>query len=122
MADITDGTSSTLMMGERPPGPDGELGGWYANWGNLTCGLAHLLPAGTYAISLGDEPNCPEYRPPLHPGSPNDGCALGHFWSLHAGGTHFAFADGHVTFVRYTSAGLLPALATRAGGESVTLE
>ncbi|MBY0229775.1 MAG: DUF1559 domain-containing protein, partial [Gemmataceae bacterium] len=38
------------------------------------------------------------------------------FWSPHPGGAHFAFADGGVRFLSY-SADLLPALASRAGGE-----
>ena len=41
------------------------------------------------------------------------------FWSLHPGGANFAFADGSVKFLRYSAADILPALATRAGGEAV---
>jgi prepilin-type processing-associated H-X9-DG protein len=48
-------------------------------------------------------------------------CAAFHFWSLHSGGANFAFADGSVRFLRYAANDILPALATRAGGEAVTL-
>jgi len=42
-----------------------------------------------------------------------------HFWSLHSGGAHYLFADGSAHFLSYASAPLLPALASRAGGEAV---
>jgi prepilin-type processing-associated H-X9-DG protein len=44
-----------------------------------------------------------------------------HFWSLHPGGAHFLFADGSVRFLAYSADSSLPALATRAGGESAAL-
>jgi hypothetical protein len=34
LTDISDGTSSTLLIGERPRSRDGHLGWWYAGWGN----------------------------------------------------------------------------------------
>jgi prepilin-type processing-associated H-X9-DG protein len=46
---------------------------------------------------------------------------MNHFWSLHSGGANFAFADGSVRFLRYEAAAIMPALATRAGGEVVVL-
>jgi prepilin-type processing-associated H-X9-DG protein/prepilin-type N-terminal cleavage/methylation domain-containing protein len=46
-------------------------------------------------------------------------CDMFHFWSLHTGGANFAFADGSVRFLNYSAAPLMPALASRAGGETV---
>jgi prepilin-type processing-associated H-X9-DG protein len=46
-------------------------------------------------------------------------CDLMHFWSLHSGGANFLLADGSVRLIGYGAADILPALATRAGGESV---
>ena len=43
-----------------------------------------------------------------------------YFWSPHSGGAHFLFADGSVRFFNYSAAPLLPALASRAGGEVVS--
>ena len=43
------------------------------------------------------------------------------FWSLHPGGANFAFADGSVRFLPFAADSVLPALATRAGGEVATL-
>lgn len=45
-ADITDGTSNTVMIGERPPTPDYNYGWWYRRWGRMVpevsiCCLAH---------------------------------------------------------------------------------
>ena len=48
-------------------------------------------------------------------------CLRFHFWSVHPGGAHFAFADGSVRFLKYSADEIMPALATRAGGEAVTV-
>jgi prepilin-type processing-associated H-X9-DG protein len=42
-----------------------------------------------------------------------------HFWSLHTGGANFLMADGSACFLTYSAADVLPALATRDGGEVV---
>jgi prepilin-type processing-associated H-X9-DG protein len=44
-------------------------------------------------------------------------CDAFHFWSLHSGGANFAFCDGSVRLLNYSADSVLPALATRAGGE-----
>jgi len=48
-------------------------------------------------------------------------CDTFHYWSLHPGGANFAFADGSVRFLSYSAHAILPALSTRAGGESVAI-
>ena len=45
-----------------------------------------------------------------------------HFWSPHGGGANFAFADGSVRFLAYSADAILPALATRNGGEVVSVD
>ena len=44
-----------------------------------------------------------------------------HFWSMHVSGANFALADGSAHYVGYTAVGIMPALASRAGGETVSL-
>ncbi len=125
LTDVPDGTSNTLLIGERPPSHDFQFGWWYAGVGQQLTGSADLL--------LGvREPNlqpivsgstCGPGRYPFSAASSfNDPCGMFHFWSPHSGGANFAFADGSVQFIRYTANDIMPALATRAGGESISLD
>jgi prepilin-type N-terminal cleavage/methylation domain-containing protein/prepilin-type processing-associated H-X9-DG protein len=121
-ADITDGTSNTLAVGERPPSSDGTLGWWYAGWGLYREGTADLH-LGVRELNLARRlRGCP--RGPYHfaTGNLDNKCDALHFWSLHPGGAHFLFADGSVRFLSYSADSILPALATRAGGEAVSLD
>src|SRR5262249_56860407 len=43
LADITDGASQTLLVGERPPSPDERFGWWYAGEGCDTMGTADMI-------------------------------------------------------------------------------
>ena len=55
----------------------------------------------------------------LGPGDP--GGEVNQFYSLHPGGVNFAFADGHVAFLKTSmNYQVFRALATRAGGEVIT--
>ena len=64
---------------------------------------------------------CPPGPYPFAPGSIHNQCDMFHFWSLHSGGAHFLFADGSARFIAYSAAPIMPALASRAGGESVAV-
>jgi prepilin-type N-terminal cleavage/methylation domain-containing protein/prepilin-type processing-associated H-X9-DG protein len=120
LTDVTDGTSSTLMMGERPPSTDLHFGWWYAGvgqrfgGGDMILGVReqNLLPINSKAL-------CGPGNYPYVPGRFDDQCAMFHFWSPHPGGANFAFCDGSVRFVAYSANPIMPALATRAGGEVV---
>jgi prepilin-type processing-associated H-X9-DG protein len=118
LADVTDGTSTTLLVGERPPGGTMRYGWWYAGAGQDDDGTldAHLgarerNTAGTYYRGCQVGP----YR--FGRATLDAPCGDFHFWSLHPGGANFALCDGSVRFLPYSADAVLPALATRAGGE-----
>jgi prepilin-type N-terminal cleavage/methylation domain-containing protein/prepilin-type processing-associated H-X9-DG protein len=117
--DITDGTSNTLAIGERPPSPDFWFGWWYAGAGEAGTGAADVV-LGVRELNINTSPytsSCPRGPYNFRPGQPSEMCDVFHFWSLHSGGANFAFADGSVRFLSYSSNNILPALASRAGGE-----
>jgi prepilin-type processing-associated H-X9-DG protein len=122
LTDITDGTSSTLMIGERPAGPNGLEGAWYAGWGTgCVCQLAQLLPVTDEPSLPFEARGCPVVGIVFRPGRIDNPCDVGHYWSYHSGGANFAFADGSVRFVSYAISDILPELATRDGGEVVAI-
>jgi prepilin-type N-terminal cleavage/methylation domain-containing protein/prepilin-type processing-associated H-X9-DG protein len=128
LTDVTDGTSQTLLVGERA-------------WANAKGVWAGAVPGGV--ILRGDQNPNPVSGAASYPapalilahshlnnpqGHPDGG--LDDFSGRHAGGSLFAFADGHVSFLRdipgdnadgsYTADSLaFQALGTRANGEVV---
>jgi prepilin-type processing-associated H-X9-DG protein len=118
---IADGTSNTLMIGERPAGPNGQYSAWYAGWGDCVCSLSQILHAGNGRWRPAHS-GCQVSISVFRPGRLGDLCDVNHFWSLHSGGANFAFADSTVRFLTYDSASIMEALATRAGGEAVSLD
>lgn len=116
-ADITDGASNTLMIGERPTGPHGLFGAWYGGWGNATCPIAQIQGVQALSTIVAPAGICGSNRPVFRPGRIDNPCDVTHFWSIHSGGANFAFADASVRFLPYAISSVLPALATRANGE-----
>ena len=147
LTDITDGTSQTLLVGERgfrrgaltvidtTENIDNlRFGHWFSAPGQRNGSVGVVL--GTREVNflsgrskLPWERDCPPGPYHFQPqrqirdvtGSIREECDLFHFWSWHAGGANFLYADGSVHFLAYTADEVLPALGTRAGGEVVTL-
>lgn len=116
---ITDGTSNTLMLGERPPSTDLVYGWWYAGTGQRRTGQADAHLGAAERNLLGRRyRDCGPGPYAFTPGDVRDHCSAFKFWSRHPGGAHFAFADGSVRFLTHPTSAL-PELATRAGGEVV---
>jgi prepilin-type processing-associated H-X9-DG protein len=115
--EVTDGTSHTVMVGERPSGPNGFHSNWYAGWGFMHFYRSTLMPVDRrYANSPVMSVVCPRVSV-YQAGRYDDPCHDYHFWSLHDGGANFLFVDGGTRFLPYSAVEVLSALATKAGGE-----
>ncbi len=143
LTDITDGTSNTLMVGERGRGQTPYFGAWLAG-----CGQSDYdsLPKGDEQRGSGDIvvgvreinskqngipalDNCPDG--PYHfqrAGEIKDGagtvlkqCDAFHYHSLHRGGANFVFCDGSVRFLKYAADSVMEALGTREGRENFVI-
>jgi prepilin-type N-terminal cleavage/methylation domain-containing protein/prepilin-type processing-associated H-X9-DG protein len=119
IADITDGTSNTLLFGERfhydPNYPNiSTLGGWA--WANYNAPQDYILSTRVpinYMVPPGQGHNFTYTDPRV--------CAFG---SGHTGGANFTMGDGSVRFLATTdtsSLAFFQALSTRAGGEVANL-
>lgn len=112
MRDILDGTTTTLMVGERSQK-------WCeATWVGAVTNAKMFPPAGSPAVPVTENAagmvlGHTSDGPPSAPGT-----ECNEFSSLHVGGAQFLFADGHVQFVSTSiNEAIFQALSTRAGGE-----
>ena len=147
LRDVRDGASQTLLVGERgfrigaldniddtETNDNLRFGHWFSAPGQRNGSAGVVL--GTREVNFASgrsrlpcERDCPpgpyRFGPPGQirdaSGSVREECDLFHFWSWHAGGANFLYADGSVHFLGYGADAVLPALGTRAGGEVVTL-
>jgi len=117
LVDILDGTSQTLLVGERPPSANERFGWWYAGIGQMFDGSLDSHMTVRQFNHTFYAPTCPDGPYAFQSGRSDDTCSMFHFWSMHSGGANFLFADGSVNFLRYSANSILPALATRHGNE-----
>ena len=117
VADITDGTSQTLAVGEKSQNL--ARASWTGAVTHAAVPITILQAEDGLSPESGDalviahtgEIDCPNSRP----------AHADQFWSLHPGGANFLFADGSVRFVKEKRRlVIMQALATRAGGELVS--
>jgi prepilin-type N-terminal cleavage/methylation domain-containing protein/prepilin-type processing-associated H-X9-DG protein len=117
-----DGSSNTLLVGERPPSTHLQFGWWMAGCGDWPYFGATDVLLGVSEIDLNTPPQ-PEYIPEFYrPGELNDPNQLHrwHYWSMHSGGGNWLLADGSVRFISYASGKtILPAMATYNKGEVI---
>jgi prepilin-type N-terminal cleavage/methylation domain-containing protein/prepilin-type processing-associated H-X9-DG protein len=125
LSDVTDGTSQTLMVGERPPPDSLQAGWWYSGiwfYGEGYRGPNNAFFIGNTAKALGGaDDGCIIVRATLGPGRTDNPCDRYHLWSLHPGGANFLFADASARFLSYSAEPLMLALGSRSGGEVVEL-
>jgi prepilin-type N-terminal cleavage/methylation domain-containing protein len=136
VTDITDGTSNTFLVGERPPSVDLYYGWWFAGAGydgsgrgDVVLGPREYDYAASITASDGATP-CNAAYPPnglvgFQPGTIQNPCDQTHFWSQHTGGANFLRGDASVRFVSYAvdnatnPTSTFTALCTRNEGEVI---
>jgi prepilin-type processing-associated H-X9-DG protein len=121
--DVTDGTSMTLMAGERSRNVAD------ATWvGAIPTAQACTNPQWpvrecepTAVLVLCHTGPSPENASIYVPNAKN--ADTEDYWSLHPGGCNFLFCDGSVRFVKETvNPQVFSSLATRAGGEPISAD
>jgi prepilin-type N-terminal cleavage/methylation domain-containing protein/prepilin-type processing-associated H-X9-DG protein len=138
---ITDGSSNTLLVVERPPLI--MAGNWGWGWwdspdeGDVGIGLKNMTILGRDPSQPPPPCATPQYFGPgghsadgiqyyggalagltYNGSSPLTDCYVNFPWSFHPGGANMLFGDGAVRFVSYSASLVLPDLSTRNGNEN----
>jgi prepilin-type N-terminal cleavage/methylation domain-containing protein len=117
IADITDGTSNTLMVGERRPAIDNYWGWWSVS--DYDCLLSTNDFIGPLFYGGCITPG--RFGPPRLPlKAAQCGGDSNHYWSFHTNGSNWTLGDGSVRFITYSAnQNTILGMATRAGNEVI---
>lgn len=120
MTGVSDGLSNTILLAERPPSGDGQMGWWDSIWPTDAIAPAKGDRSLVSSSSFGNCPNVATYRY----GDYRDNCMFNSVWSNHSDGGKVCFADGSVRTLGYGAAtqtlgstSVIEALASRNGNE-----
>ncbi len=109
LTDITDGTSNSIAIGERPPSNEKYWGWWSVS---------------DYDSLLSLNQQFAYYGGCIYPGTFKPGKITGpcggdsnHVWSFHTNGANFAMADGSVRYLSYSAQPVTIPMGSISGGE-----
>ena len=126
LQEITDGTSGTMVVGERSHNlsyvtwTGRAVGGWLFKTSSFEDGTDQFAaePEESFTMVLGPVGLENGPRTPNHPEA-----HVEDYWSRHPGGVNFAFGDGSVRYIKSSiTPSVFQALATRAGNEVVSAD
>ena len=131
MAEITDGTSHTIKVGERAWA--NAHGIWAGAISGAVCLRGQLNPCPGSGAASSPAPTLVQSHSHLNNTYTDTDGGLDDFSSMHSAGSNFAFADGSVRFLpsvpsdnpdgTYTQDSLIfQAMGTRANGETMSAD
>jgi prepilin-type N-terminal cleavage/methylation domain-containing protein len=120
LTDITDGTTNTLMVGERPWSYDQYWGWWSVS--DYDCLLSTQDQIGPNFYGGCQSPGT--FRAPTAPPGTTNAANVcsgdsNHFWSWHTSGSNWLLGDASVRFMPYSAQAVTIPMGTRNLGEVV---